>query len=283
MTEVLLSPKQITVKGDGGVAINVRDHGGDGPDLILCHCTGTHARIWDPLVPELLKHFRVIAPDTRGHGLSGKPVDDEQYSWQFAGEDLHNVIAQLDLGPTIHAVGHSAGAAQIATCQAHYPSTFQRAVLIDPIIGPSEMFQVPNPLGILSRKRKNHFASREEARERFASKPPMASWTPETLDAYVQHGLLEKDDGTFELACPPHAEGATYDHGGVTGIFAKLDELNFERSAHVTATNSNVRQIIELQRPGLSASKFIEIPDATHFIPQEKPLETLKIILETLL
>lgn len=283
MSEVLLSPKRITVEGDGGVAINVWDHGGDGPDLVLCHCTGTHARIWDPLVPELLKHFRVIAPDSRGHGLSENPIEDKLYNWRYAGEDLHHVVTQMHLGATIHAAGHSGGAAQVVTCQAYHPGTFSRAVLIDPIVGPREMFQAPSPLGILSRKRRNHFSSREEARERFASKPPMSRWTPETLDAYVQFGLLETEDGTFELACPPHAEGATYDYGAATDVFEKLDELNFDRSALVTATDSNVRQMIELQRPGLSASKFVELPDTSHFIPHERPAEILKIILETLL
>ncbi|MCH7910243.1 MAG: alpha/beta fold hydrolase, partial [Candidatus Hydrogenedentes bacterium] len=61
------------VTGFDGVALNVWDLGGDGPPLLLCHCTGTHGRVWDPLLPRLLEHFHVYAPDTRGHGDSEKP------------------------------------------------------------------------------------------------------------------------------------------------------------------------------------------------------------------
>lgn len=283
MSEAVLNPEPVTVEGDGGLALNVWDYGGEGPNLVLCHCTGTHGRIWDPIVPELLKHFRVLAPDARGHGRTACPTEDKLYNWLYAGEDLHRMITQLNLGPKIYAAGHSGGAAQIITCQAYHPDTFSRAVLIDPIVGPKELFRCPSPLGDLSRKRANHFASREDARARFASKAPMNRWTPETLDAYVQHGLVQQGDGTFKLACSPEAEGATYDYGAATDVFDKLAGLNFERSAHVTGSDSNVRYIIDLQRPFFESSHFVEIPDTTHFIPQERPQEVLKIILDTLL
>jgi pimeloyl-ACP methyl ester carboxylesterase len=278
-----LSPISKTVEGYSGVPINVWDYGGDGPDLVLCHCTGTHARIWDPLVPELLKHFRVLAPDTRGHGLSGKPDDLAQYEWLHSGDDLLAVVEQLALGPVVHAVGHSAGAAQVAYCQLYHPGTFNRAVLIDPIIGPPEAFSKPNPLGELARRRKREFESLAAARDRFGSKPPMEYWTSESLDAYVSFGLEERADGTATLRCPPEVEGVVYDGGGALDVFPRLSEISFEKFAHVTASNSNVRGLIEVQRPGFSEAKFVEIPGAGHFIPQEKPSETLAIILDTLL
>ena len=74
-----VDPKAIRVEGAGGVGINVWDHGGEGDPLLLVHCTGTHGRIWDPLVPALRERFRVIAPDTRGHGDSEKPEDSKAY------------------------------------------------------------------------------------------------------------------------------------------------------------------------------------------------------------
>jgi pimeloyl-ACP methyl ester carboxylesterase len=42
--------------------------------------------------------FRVIMPDLRAHGLSGKPHDPHKYSAGILGSDLKELIAHLDLG-----------------------------------------------------------------------------------------------------------------------------------------------------------------------------------------
>ncbi len=98
MSEVTeLSPEAVQIEGHGGVKINVWDYGGDGPTLLLAHCTGTLARIWDPLVPALLPHFRIIAPDTRGHGDSEQPENPDDYRWSNSGNDMLAVISVKDL------------------------------------------------------------------------------------------------------------------------------------------------------------------------------------------
>lgn len=279
-----LNPKKVTVEGHGGVPINVWDHGGDGPNVMLCHCTGTHGRIWDPLVPELLERFRVLAPDTRGHGFSGKPEGADNYVWAKSGADLLAVVQQLELGPEVYAVGHSAGAAQIAYTQLHHPGTFKRAVLIDPIIGPPEFFDYPDGssyLGEAARRRVREFPSIEEARERFAAKPPMSLWTPETLDAYLEFGFEIGPDGSAKLLCRPEIEGYIYDNGGAVDVFPRISEIKLDRAVHVSADKSNVRAIIETQRPGFEKFPFTELVDTTHFIPQERPVEVLSIIFST--
>ena len=87
-----------------GVDINVFDYGGDGPPLLLAHCTGTHARMWDPVVAHLLEDFRVVAPDTRGHGDSEKPENLDAYVWRYSGHDLLSVIDNLVKGAAGQAV-----------------------------------------------------------------------------------------------------------------------------------------------------------------------------------
>ena len=46
----------------------------DGPPLLLSNSLGTTTEMWDPQIPALAEHFRVIRYDTRGHG--GSPVPD---------------------------------------------------------------------------------------------------------------------------------------------------------------------------------------------------------------
>src|SRR3569833_1682620 len=48
--------------------------GGKGEPLLLVHGFGQNWYMWNRLLPELSKHFTVIAPDMRGVGESGFPV-----------------------------------------------------------------------------------------------------------------------------------------------------------------------------------------------------------------
>ena len=47
--------------------------GGDGPPMVLLHGPGEFAAAWLPVLPELVRTHRVIAPDLPGHGASGTP------------------------------------------------------------------------------------------------------------------------------------------------------------------------------------------------------------------
>lgn len=276
-----LNPTALRVAGHDGVGINVWDYGGEGPALVLAHCTGTHGRIWDPLVPALLPHFCVYAYDTRGHGDSGKPPDPESYRWEKPGKDLIALVDALGLGGGLLAAGHSAGAAHICYAEMKRPGTFSRAVLIDPIIGPVEAFSGPNPLAEKSRRRRNEFDSHDVAIRRFASKPPMNAWAPEVLEAYVRFGTVKQADGRIRLKCPGEIEAAVYDGGGATDVYENLGELKLHVTL-VTAENSNVRILAELLRPRFSNVDFRLIDNCGHFMPQEKPDEIAALILEGL-
>lgn len=56
-----------------GLQIHYEEAGG-GPPLILLHGgTGT-GQEWTPLIPTFAAHFRVLAPDSRGHGRTDNPA-----------------------------------------------------------------------------------------------------------------------------------------------------------------------------------------------------------------
>ena len=44
------------------------------PVLMFCNSLGTNLHMWDAQMPEVLKHFRVVRYDRRGHGKSGVPA-----------------------------------------------------------------------------------------------------------------------------------------------------------------------------------------------------------------
>jgi len=81
----------------------------DSPTVIMLHGIGDDAHIWDPLAREAAeKGLRVIAPDQRGHGLSGwaKPP---AYACDDYVSDLDTLVRRLGLTGFV-LLGHSMGA-----------------------------------------------------------------------------------------------------------------------------------------------------------------------------
>ena len=63
-----------TVTAPDGVALAVHEHGGDGRPTLLCHATGFHGAVWEPMSSALGEGFERWAIDFRGHGASEVPL-----------------------------------------------------------------------------------------------------------------------------------------------------------------------------------------------------------------
>ena len=74
----------------------------DLPVILLLNSMGTSTAMWEPQLPMLERHFRVIRMDTRGHGQSGTPEGDytfDQLVQDALGTlDRHNVTAASVMG-----------------------------------------------------------------------------------------------------------------------------------------------------------------------------------------
>jgi len=62
----------------------------DKPALMLCNSLGTTMHMWDVQMPALLKHFRVVRYDRRGHGKSSVPAG--AYNMEMLGRDALAVL-----------------------------------------------------------------------------------------------------------------------------------------------------------------------------------------------
>ena len=84
----------------------------NGPPLLLLHGLSSNARYWER-VARHLPGRRLIAPDQRGHGLTGQPPQTPRFPDGYAMDELLNdadyVIAELGLEKPV-VVGHSWGA-----------------------------------------------------------------------------------------------------------------------------------------------------------------------------
>lgn len=66
-----------------------------GQPLILLHGGTVTHKMWEPWLPVFAPHFRVITPDSRGHGKTNNPSGPIHYR-QMA-EDVAALIQALDL------------------------------------------------------------------------------------------------------------------------------------------------------------------------------------------
>jgi len=98
----------------------------DRPPLVLLNSLGTDHSLWEPVMPGLLGHFRVLRTDKPGHGASD--ARDGEYSIAQLGRD---VLAVMDAAGVrgAHLCGVSIGAMIGIWVAAHAPERIDRLVL----------------------------------------------------------------------------------------------------------------------------------------------------------
>lgn len=110
-----------------GEAFNVVVEGEErAPVLMLAHSLGTNLHVFDQLVPELLRHFRIVRYDGRGHGAS--VVTPGPYSMAELGQDALGILDALGL-EKVHWLGLSKGGMVGLWLLTHAPDRIGRAVL----------------------------------------------------------------------------------------------------------------------------------------------------------
>jgi pimeloyl-ACP methyl ester carboxylesterase len=78
---------------DAGHPVLYFEEAGHGRPLVLVHGWATTSQIWDPVVGELSRYFRVITFDLRGHGRS--EVLNIRHDIECFASDIHTVFSQL--------------------------------------------------------------------------------------------------------------------------------------------------------------------------------------------
>jgi pimeloyl-ACP methyl ester carboxylesterase len=239
----------------------------------VCHATGFCGRAYEPLAAALAPHHRVWALDARGHGESSGPTDGDQ-DWLRIVDD---VLAAIDaIGGPVHLVGHSMGGAVGLAAEARRPGVLRSAYLFEPIIFPAPAVARapaggPNPMAEGARRRRATFASRDEARARYGSRPPLSTLDPRALDAYVTHGFEDLPDGSVALRCRPDVEGDTFDAAGsitietIEGVSPPVVIARGGEEASPIADGS------PLVAAALPQGRVATFPALGHFGPLEDP------------
>lgn len=105
--------------------------GGEGEPLVLLHGFGQNWYMWNRILPELSKHFTVIAPDLPGLGESGKP--DSGYDKKTLAADIHGLVKELKYDH-IKLAGHDIGLMVAYAYAAQFPDEVKKLALMDALL-----------------------------------------------------------------------------------------------------------------------------------------------------
>jgi pimeloyl-ACP methyl ester carboxylesterase len=105
--------------------------GGQGEPLVLIHGFGQNWYMWNRLLPELSKHFTVIAPDLRGVGESDKP--EGGYDKKNMAKDIHELVKKLGYN-NINLAGHDIGLMVAYAYAAQYGTEVKKVALMDALL-----------------------------------------------------------------------------------------------------------------------------------------------------
>jgi len=256
-----------------GIRMHTLDWGGNGVPIVILHATGLLGRIYRPLAERLRAIGHVYSYDQRGHGDS-LAAPDGDYSWDATMRDLEGFITAMGWSG-VRAVGHSAGATAIGGLAGERPDLISRAVLVEPVI-----FESPtapelgwrNPFIEWTLKRRRLFDSVEAMYSNFHNKPPYSTWQKEIVRDYCQFGTRPTSDGKRELKCAPEVEAKVYetarDFDGLGRILRCTAPLLIMFGARGDSPGAALSGKVAKQ---LKNGRVIDVADAGHFLPMEKP------------
>ena len=154
---------------------------GEGEPLILLHGNGENGGYFERQFEAFSKDYRVIAPDTRGHGKT--PRGDAPFTIRQFADDLRDFLDRLNLGKA-HLLGFSDGANIAMIFAMRYPERVDKLILNGGNLNPGGVkrrFQIPIGIGYRIAKH-------------FAKKDPRAKARAELLGLMVNDPDIVPDD-----------------------------------------------------------------------------------------
>lgn len=252
------------------------------PDIVFLHATGFNAMTYRTLLAPLGEKFHVLALDARGHGQTTLPAKTWGYtSWTRHRDDLIAVLEHFSAPVTL--AGHSMGATVSLLTAGARTDLVCGLALLEPVILPAAAYaasQMPlgptlqrmsMPLAVGAAKRRNSFASKEEAVAAFTGRGVFSTFPAEFIADYVEDGLVEDGAGGFKLACAPRFEAATYcaqrhdPWGALRRVTDPLVLLRAERYSTISEAAMHRMGAIKAD------ARLATVEGAGHMLPMERP------------
>ena len=178
----------------GGLSTHYLDYPGPEPAIVLLHGLSANANEFCGLVDNGLGHaHRVIAPDLRGRGKSGKPAFG--YSMGDHAADVLALLDHLGLDRVVMG-GHSFGALLAIYIAAHFPDRVSKVIVIDAAI----VFH-PDTVELLQpslRRLERVLPSADAYMDEMRSAPHVTGFWDDAIEGYFRAEIHENADGTVQ-------------------------------------------------------------------------------------
>lgn len=235
--------------------------------------------------------FTLSAIDRFGHDPRYPVTSNWPHLVQQLADFAADAVAKH--GGPVFLVGHSLGGIVSAMTAALHPQIARGVLMLDsPLISGwranavnvakrTQMVGTVSP-GRVSRRRRKHWASDEEALQHFARKKAFARWHPQVLADYITHGLQD-EDGQRALRFDRDVETAIYNT-----LPHNLVALLRKHPLRCPAAFVGGLASVEMQQVGMALTARvtegrISMLDGTHLFPMEQPLITAAAVEAALL
>lgn len=261
-----------------------------GPTLHFAHANGYPPKAYWPLFEQLNHKFQILAMYQRPLW----PGTDPQMlmDWEPFAADFNRFLDEQNLSG-ITGIGHSVGGTISLRLALNQPQRFKALVLLDPVIFPPIFTPIWNlvfRLGLAYRvhpqvrsalKRRQIYPNRQAIFDSYRKKTVFARIDDPGLWAYVNAIAGDRSDGQVELIISPDWEARVYVTGSrcdrslwqdLPGLQPPLMILRGEQSD--TFSERSARLI----RNRLPDAVVVNIPQAGHLLPLEKPVQVSSTI-----
>ncbi len=260
------------------------------PLLHIAPANGFPPQTYLPMLRGLSASYRAICFPPRALWGEGKPPR-EYRDWSMVADDLLAAFQEKDMRDIV-AVGHSFGGIASLLAVIQEPQRFKALILLDPVILMPEQLrllqmaheqdvvdQMPTLQGALRRRR--HFASKEEAFQRFRQRSNFADWSDELLWLYIEHGLKSRAGAAgVELAWSVEWEVYYYStiYQPIWQVLARLEDLLPVLIIRGETSDTFTEEALQMTRSILPSAAMRELAGQGHLFPQAAPYETARII-----
>ena len=172
--------------------------------ILALHGLASSANWYERLAGRLSRHYRVIAPDQRGHGQTTQSASG--YDWQTLASDAIRFLDHLGVDQ-VAVLGHSWGGNVAINVAARFPNRVSKLVMIDG--GFLDGHLLPDASWELFRDRfapRNVTGTREEFLARLSEQ--LGDCWGDDLERIVQTMVYEDEQGQIQdiLRPPQHAQ-----------------------------------------------------------------------------
>lgn len=270
-----------SVPMEDGTRTTLRRHGNpSGPRLVMSHGNGLAIDLYLPFWSILARDFDLIIYDLRNHG------------WNNVGHiGYHNIPAFIkDHDQILEAIDSVFGrkpkigifhslSGLVSLLSPTRGSGFAARILLDPpLCTPGRSYEefdiAASQTAAMARRRTNRFNSYDQFADLLGFAPAFAQVVPGVLDLMARTTLRKESAGDmYTLRCPREYEARIVDYASSYSVLVDFNDLACPTKVLGADPLVPYSYLPTLDLSHIMSVDYDFLPDATHFLPLERPEE----------